>query len=168
MNRYRKYAASLAAAVFAAGALFIATQPAEQGSRHADIGHAGSGRVEDVTWLLKQERIPGVPLRDIFSPDSGQEKTRKKEKAKVTFASRNDSTTAAAKPKTPTRAWQPPQLVGIAIHRGIARAVFVDGEKVLIASAGDRIKGYRISRIRERQVDVQDLRNGLKRTIYLK
>lgn len=167
MSRYAKFGVS-SAVIAATGALLIATQPAEQGSGRADIGRGGSGRVEDVTWLLKQERIPGVPLRDIFSPGSREEKSGRKEKAKVTFVSRKDSAAAAAKPKPPTRAWQPPRLVGIAIRRGIGRAVFVDGEKVLIASAGDRIKGYRISRIRERQVDVKDLRNGLKRTIYLK
>lgn len=168
MNRFAGYGLTVAAVAVTATLALVITDPVEQGSRRAEIGRGDSGRVEDVTWLLQSERIPSVPLRNIFSPDGRQAKSKKREKPKISFVSRDDSPAAAVKPRTPTRAWQPPRLVGIAIRRGIARAVFVDGEKVLIASPGDRIKGYRINRIRERQVDVQDLRNGLKRTIYLK
>lgn len=168
MNRLAGYGLAVAAVAMTATLALVISDPVKQGGRRAEIGSGGGGRVEDVTWLLQSGRIPGVPLRNIFSPDGRQAKSTKREKPKVSFVSRDDSPAAAVKPRTATKAWQPPRLVGIAIRRGIARAVFVDGEKVLIASPGDRIKGYRISRIRERQVDVQDLRNGLKKTIYLK
>lgn len=163
MNRFVAYGAVAAAALI--GVLYLGGQrqnaPENPG---ADTEAANGGQVEDITWLLHRERVSGVPLRDIFAP-AGSIAAAKKKPA-LTFVKRKKAEVKQAKRQV--KAWQPPRLVGIAIHRGIARAVFVDGKEVLIAAVGDRVKGYRIKRIRERQVVVQDLRNGLKRTIYLK
>lgn len=156
----------LAAAGLAGGVLLGGGSRTAQESPDDGINPESRGRVEDVTWLLQNERVSGVPLRDIFAPAGSEAAAQEKKKPALTFVNRKPARAEA--PQRQVKAWQPPRLVGIAIHRGMARAVFVDGDKVLIARVGDRVSGYRIRRIQERQVDVQDLRNGLKRTIYLK
>lgn len=164
MSKFTKIG-SLAAAVLLAFLVFRG-EGAPTVQARSDSGRGNSGQVEDVSWLLLDERLSGVPLRDIFSPADSRRKPDKEE-SKPAGVTRDNP--VVSKPGPKTKAWQPPQLVGIAIRRGVARAFFVDEEdNILIASAGDSVKGYRIARIQERQVDVHDLRNGLKRTIYLK
>jgi len=121
--------------------------------------------VEDVTWLLQSQRTSRVPLRDLFSPATATQGGGLKEKTKSEPPGEHKP--VRKKPRSGIKTRQPPRLVGIAIRRNIARAFFVDGKEILIAAPGDRVRGYRISRIEEKQVHVYDLRNGLKRTIFL-